>query len=714
MLSLYKIKRVKYVIVIVVNFSLILVLGFNNILNFNSIPSPNLANDIDIDLSLLPRENQIQNLQMWTNPQIEMLIVAPPPPSNFSSILQPLANWKTKKGVKTVIATNYSAYEGDDTQEKIRNMIKSYYNSDKIQWVLLAGDTDVIPIRYVYNPDALLAGESEDVGDPYLKPTDYYYAELDGTWDDDGDDKYGESVLYNENGIDEIEWYPEVYVGRFPASNDEELGNMVNKTLKYETNPTVGEWMNSILLAGVISNYPHETKSKIGEDEARLTSYILSNYVSNTMDYTHLIQTTSTYEPNPSFSNISHASFVNNINTGYSVGMFAGHGAPEKMTDRAGSSYYTTSDANGAANSYMPTLFYSSTCDTNTYDVGDGNIGETLIKQKDGGAIGYVGGLRVTWYFEEDDNLEMLNRGNCKLFWREFFINESYQQGKALFDSKIAYLDSEWFSRWSNINMSLEWERKNVLTYSLLGDPEVDIYTAKPKTPQNPFSGNIYEGQSISMRIKSTGDEVLTDVKVHLTNNSGKYRTFHSDESGTINILLPLDPDTYYFTISGHNILPLEGAFQTKPDMTAPIISDNPLMEPLSPTVSDNICFSINASDSESGIENIFLLISNDKFNTYEYSTFTQSSSSSSVHTCTLNKLDFMDYDYAIVGFDYANNSVLIYNSEAFCFQITPPVSFYILIVANFSIFGILGFGVVVFVKTWQAHSKKYKRLEEI
>lgn len=706
----YKLGHGKHLLVILVSATLIAMLYMGQNSGFQLTDPPISANELNIDLSSLPREDHSVNLQEWNNPKIEMLIITH---SNFTDELTPLAEWKNKKGVKTIIATNYSAYEGVDTQEKIRNMIRSYYEREDLQWVLIAGDTDIIPIREVYNPDVVLAGEHEDVGGDYYKPTDYYYAELNGTWDQDEDGIYGESSAYNLNGIDEIEWFPEVYVGRLPASNEVEIKNMVDKTLKYETNPTIGAWMESFLLGGVISNYPYETENGIGEDEARLTSYIISNYVGNSMELTHLVETTSSYEPEVDSEAITYSKFVSGINSGNSLAMFAGHGAPDVFVNRGGTKFYKYSDASIASNDYMPTLIYASACDTSTFDSGDNNIGEALIKRKDGGAIGYIGGLRVTWYFEDDENLEMLNRGNCKLFWQEFFLNHSYQQGKALFDSKVAYLNSDWFQKYSNINMTLEWERKNVLSYSLLGDPEVDIYTAQPKTPKSPFTGLIYEGQYFPITITSTTNELLPNARIHLSSENGKYRTFYSNSAGKVYILLPLEADTYDFTISGHNIVPIEGSFNVHEDTTAPSISNNILLEPTAPTVSDNICFSVNASDSGSGIENVFLLLSHDSFTTYEYKVFEQTSSSSVLHTSTLEKLDFMAYDYAIVGFDYAGNSLLLYDSETYCFEINPPVFYYILIIANFSIIGIAVFGSVLFVRSWQTHSEKYKRIDD-
>ncbi|GAH93296.1 unnamed protein product, partial [marine sediment metagenome] len=95
---------------------------------------------------------------------------------------------------------------------------------------------------------------------------------------------------------------------------------------------------------------------------------------------------------------------------------------------------------------YEGQLVYLDACSMSSYDVNDGSIGETLIKRIDAGAIGVIGGLRVTWYFEDDENLEKLNRGNAKLFWEVFFEQKKFQQGRALYDSKVAYINSDYYT----------------------------------------------------------------------------------------------------------------------------------------------------------------------------------------------------------------------------------------------------------------------------
>ena len=246
----------------------------------NKKAQPNLSDLPDIPYSELN--------ELWYEPKIEMLIISPEGNQDFYDACVPLMDWKNEKGVKTLILNNYSKYSGADSPERISNMIKSYYETENIRWVLLAGDAEdtLVPIRYVYNPDVLRWGQGkvETQGNEYLKPTDYYYADLTGDWDDDGDGNYGESPDDNDDGDDEIDWIPEVYVGRLPATTATQLEIMINKTLKYETDPEVGEWMNQMLLAGGVSDLIDQ-KDPDGEDESRLTDFILQNYVKITLTF---------------------------------------------------------------------------------------------------------------------------------------------------------------------------------------------------------------------------------------------------------------------------------------------------------------------------------------------------------------------------------------------------------------------------------------------
>ncbi len=127
---------------------------------------------------------------------------------------QPLVDWKTEKGIPAVIRTTSwisSNYSGRDLQEKIRNYIKKAYQDSGLVWVLLGGDTDVIPCRFA---KVDFETYSEDI------PSDLYYSDLDGNWDYDLDSWFGEPE-------DSLDMFPDVFVGRAPVTSTQQAERFV-------------------------------------------------------------------------------------------------------------------------------------------------------------------------------------------------------------------------------------------------------------------------------------------------------------------------------------------------------------------------------------------------------------------------------------------------------------------------------------------------------
>jgi len=674
-----------------------------------------------INMSQLPEINYSALNALWNDQKVEMLIIVND--SSFVDSVTPLMNWKNEKGVKTIILSNYSEYEGRDKAEQIRNMIKDYYEKENVQWVLLAGDAEenLIPIREVYNPDVVVVGngESEYLNwNDYYKPTDYYYADLTGSWDSNDNSIWGESAIYTGN-YDEISWIPEVYVGRLPADNVFELSVMVNKTLKYETDPVLGNWMNKMLLAGSVSSYyqyhSDPTKLITDEDEARLTEYIWQNYTIFEMNFTHLAKTTSSFTPAippppNNLTSLTATSFIDEFNSGYSTVIIAGHSDPTVITDDSDTIYYTNGEASSSSNVNMPSLFYADACTTSSYDKGDYSIGERLINEADSGAIGYIGGLRVNWYFQNDENLEYVNRANAKLFWRAFFAEKKFQQGRALYDSKLTYMNSDSFGRVAASKLQ-EAQRKNMLTYNLLGDPELDVYTKVPTEVPNYFTGNIYEGQCVSFQVKDNLGRIVPRARINLRTLSGRYRTVYADIEGFVDFRLPAEAnENFSVIITGHNVIPSYFNFTTLPDVDIPDLFDVN-QTPLNPTATDNLLFTFDASDNHSGIESVFFLMSKNNFSDFSlHRLFNDFNENKQEFNLTLNKLEPGVYSYLVITRDYTNKTSIFYE-EDFNFTIPKPFTDYVLIIASIMIVGLVGISIVFIVIGMKKHKKNIRKL---
>ncbi|MBR1870394.1 MAG: hypothetical protein IJ802_01020, partial [Kiritimatiellae bacterium] len=132
---------------------------------------------------------------------------------------------------------------GSDTQTKIRNCIKDYVDNRATKYVLLGGDSSVVPHRGCYTL-ATTATAYKDL------PCDLYYACLDGTWDANANGTYGENADAVNYGID-------VAVGRVPADTLEKAQTYIRKAIAYECDRSVEGSETFLMIAAQMGNkYP--------------------------------------------------------------------------------------------------------------------------------------------------------------------------------------------------------------------------------------------------------------------------------------------------------------------------------------------------------------------------------------------------------------------------------------------------------------------------
>jgi hypothetical protein len=172
--------------------------------------------------------------------EIDLLIIGP---EEFSNNIQPFVEHKESLELETRLVTLESIYNstyfpvnGRDDAEKVKYFLKNAYDNWNISYVLLVGgrkpgifENWYTPVRYV---NVFWADENR-----YM--SELYYADIyDGnynfsTWDTDNNNIFSE---WPNNGFlqDEIDLYPEIYIGRWPCRNSFELDIIIQKTIEYE------------------------------------------------------------------------------------------------------------------------------------------------------------------------------------------------------------------------------------------------------------------------------------------------------------------------------------------------------------------------------------------------------------------------------------------------------------------------------------------------
>ena len=278
-------------------------------------------------------------------------------------------------GYRTKIATTediYSIMLGIDEQDKIRNHIIQEYQQYGISMVMLGGDVNIIPYRGFYS------SVSEEYTD-YNIPSDLYYAGLDGNWNSNDNDKWGEWF--------EADMLPELGVARLSFANAQEQANMIHKSLSYQREPVLGEFHNITLG----SEYMDDTPTYGGVFIDRIIGEC-NDHGYTTVGIPEDYNFTRIYEEN---DNWSGANLAKTINYGTQYIHHAGHANADfvagwylqDITDE------NFSEVNGVDHNY--TFFHSHGCICGAFDVDC--ILERMIKIENF-CVAASGNSRYGWY----------------------------------------------------------------------------------------------------------------------------------------------------------------------------------------------------------------------------------------------------------------------------------------------------------------------------
>jgi len=191
------------------------------------IPASNdLNNDTESDTS-----SRLKSLSVKEELVPDYLIITN---EALKPVFQELADWKTKKGFPALIKTTeeiIANYPGADAPEQIRNYLKEAYSKwDASLFVLLGGDVNIVPARFV-------PGECCPTS-----PTDLYYATIEGTWNANNNQIYGQSG-------DNVDKTYDFYLGRASVQDETEAQAFVDKVIGYEkyTNLSGSNYVNNNL-----------------------------------------------------------------------------------------------------------------------------------------------------------------------------------------------------------------------------------------------------------------------------------------------------------------------------------------------------------------------------------------------------------------------------------------------------------------------------------
>ena len=359
---------------------------------------------------------------------VKYVIVSPP---MFHDALQPFVQWKTRKGFTVV-----QAYTDDPAVGNTFNSIKAYLQGlytngtpadPAPTFVLFVGDVAQIP--------------AYDCGGHV---TDLYYCEYSG------------------------DFLPEVYYGRFSATNLAQLQPQIDKTLEYEQYliPDPSYLNECVMAAGADASYGPVWGN--GQINYGTTYYFNPDH--GLTSHTYL-------QPEPAGGNYSQ-NIQTNISNGVCYANYTAHGSVSGWADPS----FQISDIPAMQNAHQYSLMVGNCCQTSTYN--QTCFGEELLRAADKGALGYIGASNNS-YWDED------------YYWGvgvgQIVVDPTYEtHGLGAYDRTFhdhGEPYGEWYSSMDQMvfagNLAVQESSSSMKQYyweiyCLMGDPSLMVYYSVP------------------------------------------------------------------------------------------------------------------------------------------------------------------------------------------------------------------------------------------
>ncbi len=314
----------------------------------------------------------------------DLLIITP---VDYYSYLTEFANYKNSNNIRTkLVNLQEIPVTGVDVQESIKYFIKDAVEKWNVRFVLLIGNATKFPVRYSWIP-------TEEYETNF--PSDLYYADLYkgngefASWDFNKNKKYGEYLEDKK----EVDLYPDVYLGRLPCNDINELTIVINKIYYYEDSKV---WNNTILLCAGDTFVGDEE----GIDEGEyLGQRIIENLTS--VNFTRLWVPGGI--PDAGDKPLSPQTIIDEINTNaFDIVVFKGHGWYDRWSThphgvREEWIDFFSSDISSLCNRDNLPISIFGGCFCSKFTDDENCLGWSFINTQKGGAVASFGSSGISY-----------------------------------------------------------------------------------------------------------------------------------------------------------------------------------------------------------------------------------------------------------------------------------------------------------------------------
>ena len=333
-----------------------------------------------------------------------------------------------------------------DDPERIRLFLRDAHREWATRWVLLGGDTDALPPRY--------ASVRDVIGDRSFV-SDWYFACLDGTWDADGDGRYGEPPDPGTGDPgDAPDLIPELVVGRAPVSDHHEARDFVRKTLDYERDIDPSFEHSTLIFANRLAPFL---------DFAAFAELLLPRIVDDpAQQVVRLYESSDNPAWWPGALPESRASVIQALGQGHNIVIGFGAGSPDllEVGTRFGPDpqLLSTADVLGLGNAGRAGHVWLLTSLVSAFDRPT-SLGEAFLRAQAGGAVTVIAPSDLTFATQA---FHMTQR----------FVELAFDVGVATIGEALAGARSDLASAPGGAAIAM--------SYQLLGDPLLRIFSSSP------------------------------------------------------------------------------------------------------------------------------------------------------------------------------------------------------------------------------------------
>ena len=444
---------------------------------------------------------------------VACVIVAP---DSLADIYQRLADYQTRTGRSTVVRSLSTVRSLDPRSNDLAQAVRSFLRSAYLLWgtryAILAADHDAIPMRIV----RVLLPDTEEI------PTDMYYADLDGTWDANGNGIYGEVA-------DNLDMTPDLVVGRLSAATRAEASILVDKALLYaKTPPAVAK---ELMLAEVLfpstwqPGQPWSTDGAVNAESLKVKApscAVVERRYENSTVY-------------PGSLPLTKANALAALAVPRHVVVHVGHGSRSQLS--VGSEIVTAAEL-AAVNNDSAALWISNNCASAAVDYDC--VAERLLRKPKGGAFAYIGATRDAWPTNDATISEAL--------FDDLFGPGSPTLGEAVENARAALgsaVHDETLSRWGYFETVL------------LGVPSQRIWKCQPAAlaVTRPATVPLQAG-SFAVTVLAGGAPVESAL-VTAWKAGEDYRAVYTNASGQATVPFhPASTGAFSFTVDAPGRLP--------------------------------------------------------------------------------------------------------------------------------------------------------------